>query len=987
MTVFQRLLFSLLYCAPLMAFAQYVQQEVNYRIIATLIDSQDRIEADMELDYHNNAPYALDRIYIHLWPNAYAKKNTAFAEQQLQMGNLDFHFADPSAMGAINDLAFQVNGKTLTWHFDPKHIDIAIVYLPNSLETGESITISTPFTVQVPESFSRLGRTARGYQITQWYPKPAVLDENGWHPMPYLNQGEFYSEFGSYQVTLDVPAGMIVAATGTLVNEEARSFRESLVNRPLDIQDKIREQQKGRRTWEFKADSVHDFVWFADPTLGIRCDTAVLDNGRKVACWAYYPSWYDNLWQHATGYLARSVRFYSRNVGEYPYDNVSAVQSTFSKGVNMEYPMITLIGPALDTSSLDAVITHEVGHNWFYGILGSNERRYPWMDEGVNSYYEERYKREYYSGNQGNFNPDYMRKPAILSDPQLLLSYHDRIDHLQASGLSSEEYTGINYYLSIYNRPDLAYAKLADYMSLSVFDKAMQRYFREWKFRHPSPDDLQAILEGECQCDLNWFFESLLLHDQMPDFRLSRLERDSLRILRLQGTAVPVKLTVTNGNTALLEQWLYFTGQDTVIENPPLLSGLISLDEDYYRADPTPWNNRLRTDKPAILTRALSLRFSPRVDDGFATAIHTMPAFGWNAYDGLMAGGAFFSPLIYPRRFQFGFVPMFSFQQKTLSGMCEIRWEKPFIQGRVKRLEIGLRTRRFHFNDNDVYGFTDRYTKLEPSVELLFRPASVHSAVSQRFTYRYSQIWLTYGQGVNIDSLIFRTRKKSYGIHQLVYQLENDHVLHPFDARIEAEAGKGFIRLGLTVEQVFPYNAKGHAVRFRLFGGILPLLKDPPANVSLQFSGKPGGESNPTDYAFREWMFARNEQSGINSQQIWIKDAGLKTLSTVGVSNDWMLGFGADVRLPLPVPIHAYADMALYPAFFESGVQFSYSGGFSVILVRDIIEIFVPVLESQDILDSVTYEQRNRFFERISFLFDISKLNAFDQARQALDSS
>jgi hypothetical protein len=218
----------------------------------------------------------------------------------------------------------------------------------------------------------------------------------------------------------------------------------------------------------------------------------------------------------------------------------------------------------------------------------------------------------------------------------------------------------------------------------------------------------------------------------------------------------------------------------------------------------------------------------------------------------------------------------------------------------------------------------------------------------------------------------------------LVYHVKNDHVLHPSDARIEAEAGKGFIRLGLTVEQAFPYNAKGHAVSFRLFGGFLPLLKDPPANVSLQFSGKPGGESNPTDYAFREWMFARNEQSGLSSQQIWIKDAGLKTLSTIGVSNDWMLGFGADVRLPLPVPIHAYADMALYPAFFESGVQVSYSGGFSLVLYKDIIEIFVPVFESQNILDSVTYERRNGFFERISFLFDISKLNAFRFARMSL---
>jgi len=185
--------------------AQYWQQKVDYTIEVSLNDQAKTLQGFEKLTYYNNSPDTLTYIWFHIWPNAYKTDLTAFSNQHLQNGNTEFYFADKEQRGYINQLDFKVNGISSKIEDHPEHIDIIKLVLPSPLLPGQQAVITTPFHVKLPYNYSRGGYDKQTFQVTQWYPKPAVYDLNGWHPMPYLDQGEFYSEFGNFNVRITVP--------------------------------------------------------------------------------------------------------------------------------------------------------------------------------------------------------------------------------------------------------------------------------------------------------------------------------------------------------------------------------------------------------------------------------------------------------------------------------------------------------------------------------------------------------------------------------------------------------------------------------------------------------------------------------------------------------------------------------------------------------------------------------------------------------------
>jgi hypothetical protein len=407
--------FSLFSQAP----SAYFQQEVNYTINVKLDDQQHLLSGNIEFQYINHSPDTLREIWIHLWGNAFKDRHSAFCRQKLRDGNTRYYFSKKTDHGYYNSLNFTADGTSATWKFDPQNPDIAVVALPQPLLPGAQTRLATPFQLKVPASFSRLGHVGTSYQMTQWYPKPAVYDHKGWHAMPYLDMGEFYSEFGSFDVTISLPENYVVGATGSLqtpsevafLNNKAAESKLKL-SKGLELKnDAFPASSANFKTIRYTAERVHDFAWFADKRFHVLKDTATMASGKTVECWAMFPNSQSDIWQKGAFYVKRAVEFYSTHVGEYPWPQATAVHSALSAGGGMEYPMITVIGNSGSARDLDDVITHEVGHNWFYGILASNEREHPFMDEGLNSYYEARYMKQYY----GEYSPVAM--PKFLFDP------------------------------------------------------------------------------------------------------------------------------------------------------------------------------------------------------------------------------------------------------------------------------------------------------------------------------------------------------------------------------------------------------------------------------------------------------------------------------------------------------------------------------------------------------------------------------------------
>jgi len=205
---------------------EYWQQQVNYNIEVSLNDQLHELEGLANIQYINRSPDVLNSIVFHLYPNAYSSDNTAFAQQKLENRSTKFYFSKAEERGGISNLSFKINSEAVSFKLDPNHPDIAEIKLEEGLQSGDTINITTPFKVKIPVNFSRLGRDGESYQITQWYPKPAVYDANGWHRLPYLDQGEFFSNFGNYKVQITVPENYIVAATGELQTESEIEFLE-----------------------------------------------------------------------------------------------------------------------------------------------------------------------------------------------------------------------------------------------------------------------------------------------------------------------------------------------------------------------------------------------------------------------------------------------------------------------------------------------------------------------------------------------------------------------------------------------------------------------------------------------------------------------------------------------------------------------------------------------------------------------------------------
>ena len=330
----------------LAATAQYWQQETNYKINVALDDKNHTLKGNLELEYTNNSPDKLDFIWFHLWPNAYKNENTAYAKQVLR--DKDGKKRLQVNPGFIDSLDFSINNVKAKLEADSANIDVVKVVLPKSLQPGEKVVIKTPFFVKIPSYTSRSGHIEQSYIICQWYPKPAVYDRKGWHPIPYLDQGEFYSEFGSFDVQIKVPSTYVIGATGTLQNQdELKKYKEiGLKNNTTknSFEKYTSVTTSPFKTLRYKGENIHDFAWFADKDFIIRYDTARLGSGKTIDVFTYGYKNGNTHWSKSVSFVEDAIRNYSTWIGEYPYPVAQAVEgpaNVMSGG--MEYPMITLI--------------------------------------------------------------------------------------------------------------------------------------------------------------------------------------------------------------------------------------------------------------------------------------------------------------------------------------------------------------------------------------------------------------------------------------------------------------------------------------------------------------------------------------------------------------------------------------------------------------------------------------------------------------------
>ncbi len=967
------LLLSLTLAAPLLARAQaqapYFQQEVKYDIDVRLDDRQHRLRGREALTYRNNSPEALTFIWFHLWPNAYRDNNTAFARQQQRQGKKTFLFAPPSARGFIDSLAFTVNGQPATLETDPRNPDMARLRLPQPLAPGAVATIATPFRVQLPASFSRGGHVGQSYQITQWYPKPAVLDRRGWHPMPYLDQGEFYSEYGSFDVRITLPANYIVGATGELQNpEELARLRQLAAATARKTTDKdfgkdlaFPASAPAPKTLRYVQDRVHDFAWFADKRFNVLHDSVRLGSGRVVQSWVLFTNSQATKWVKGLQDVNTALRRYSEWVGEYPYASATAVDGALSAGSGMEYPMVTVTQP-------DAIV-HEVGHNWFYGILGSNERDFPWLDEGVNTYYQTRVE-ELTDPRAGmlvdlakvpflgrSFGLDSVPGAGLNQLPYQALASRGLYQPVQ--GPTSDDYTQFNYAATVYYKTAVSLKYLAAYLGQEKFDQAMHQYYARWQFRHPYPADMRAVFEESTGQPLGWFFDGLLTQARPYDA--------SLHDLRTAGGAVQVRVRTTSAapwpvpvstldaqNRVLETRWTAPLSQADAgggeLSFRPDNVAAVVIDAGYLTPQLNRANDRLRLTASAP-ARALRVRPLFSIERWDKSTINWLPVLGANTADKFMLGAAFYSSLVAPKKLQYIIMPMFSFSRGKLNGIAHVqRNVLPAHLGR--ELIAGATVQRF-----------EEYTKLEPALTLVL-PHRVGYGPRQQVKLSFTTV-------------IGENQNRLNTIATAEYAVRHADALQAWSAdldlsRMQASSRSGPAALLLRGAATYlRFYSPKKRVQARLFGGRFLQSGTQDAFV-LGLSGSP-------DYRRQTFFLDRQQVSpalAAQYHQTDNRDGAFRAYLPVS-STHWLSTLNVQADVP-GLPLAVFADLGATSERFRVGdrpgsQRLYYDAGLTLPLFRNFLEFYFPIAGSQ-YADGFPSSGRE-FGDNIRFVLNFNTLN------------
>lgn len=981
------------------AFSQdYFQQEVNYKIDVKLNDKNHSLSAYEEFEYINNSPTALDRIYIHLWPNAYKNNETALARQLYDMNNMVMQYGDASTLGFIDSLAFKIDGKDARWEYHPEHIDIAILHLNSVLKPGESITVSTPFRVMLPSGkISRLGHIDESYQITQWYPKPAVYDKNGWHAMPYLTQGEFYSEYGSFDVSITLPKNYVVGATGDLQTESEIEFLNERVAATKDRYEKdnfskskdFPESDSAYKTIRFTQSNVHDFAWFADKRFEVlKGEVDLPHSARKVTTWAMFTPANHEVWENALEYLHDGTYYYSLWNGDYPYNHVTAVDGTISAGGGMEYPNVTVIGSTSSAQQLEVVIVHEVGHNWFYGQLGSNERDHAWMDEGLNTLNELRYIQTKYPKNQQL--SDMMMGMADKVHLEHL-SHHDMSDlsyQMSASygidqpiELPSDEYNQLNYGAIVYAKTGLVFTYLRDYLGDEEFDKAMRYYYSQWEFKHPQPEDLRACMEKSTGKDLSWFFEDIIQTTERIDYKIASVKKVEkgfkVTVKNVGHIDCPVRVDAFRYGKLAESKWVEPGGDGSVYFEGTTLDEFV-IDDAKNMPDVNRNNNRWKNKGLFKRVEKTKFEFLAGDNEPEYNNVWYMPAIGFNAYDKFMIGMLFHNQTLPKNKFEYTIAPMFSVGRLNLAGFADFNYS--FVPKKnFRAITFGLMSKTFG-NGLDLApadsakGPRGTYYAFQPYMKM---------AIGKPKGKKYYKQFLTL-QGAYVKELGGLYTNDSYGgfveynfnwarrIQTFGADVRMDYVNYNSVAGLSATTGdllNGSLALKYSI-QYWPKKKKSVEVRAFL-GQNLFYNGDKNDRYAMSLTGQSGTQ----DVLYEHWMYGRNKTSGMWANQRIENQGGFK--STSDSLNSTAMIFGTNLIVNLPyLPLALYGDFGMLDR--NGSMEMAYDFGIGI-RFGEVFGVYFPFVESENMYDAAT-----KYWNRIRLTFNMNGYRPAEIVRQVL---
>ena len=509
----------------------YWQQKADYTMDIDMDVQTYQYKGKQKLVYTNNSPDELTHVYYHLYFNAF-QPNSQMDVRSRNIKDPDKRVGDriskltPDEIGYINIKSLKQNGVAVQYKVVGTILE---VILNKPIKSGGKATFEMIFDAQVPKQIRRSGRDNKegvALSMTQWYPKMAEYDFEGWHTPPYIGR-EFHGVWGSFDVTIHIDRNYVVGGTGYLQNPQE-------IGHGYEDKNKKLKKQRGKKlSWHFKAPRVHDFSWGADPEY--QHDILTMENGidlhflyKKTLDQKYL----DN-WKKLQPKTAELMKYFSEHIGNYPYKQYSVIQGGDG---GMEYAMCTLITGERNFGSLFGVTAHELAHTWFQFLLATNESKHPWMDEGFTVYISNLAENEIlgkgannpHSGSYNGYN-----NIVGYGIEEALTTHADRYHHNVAYGTAS------------YSKGNIFLSQLEYVIGRENVAKGLKQYFNDFSFKHPTPNDIKRIMEKVSGIHLDWYLNEWIQTTHTIDYAVKTVTGKEITLERIGRMPMPMDIEVT----------------------------------------------------------------------------------------------------------------------------------------------------------------------------------------------------------------------------------------------------------------------------------------------------------------------------------------------------------------------------------------------------------------------------------------------------------